>query len=152
MALLKCPECNNNVSDKAEACPHCGYPIQQICKKYTVINGVKFDVTDITKKILDAKTIEDLEPIQKYIRSNFNISPIKFIKPVRELQDAPKAINCDILSNKNIHQNTPKCPTCQSTNIKKISATSKAKNAVLFGLIGNKRNKQFHCNSCGYEW
>lgn len=49
-------------------------------------------------------------------------------------------------------QNSPKCPTCQSTNIKKISATSKATNAVLFGLFGNKRNKQFHCNSCGYEW
>lgn len=46
----------------------------------------------------------------------------------------------------------PKCPTCQSTNIKKISATSKATNAVLFGLFGNKRSKQFHCNSCGYEW
>lgn len=45
-----------------------------------------------------------------------------------------------------------KCPTCQSTNIKKISATSKATNAVLFGLFGNKRSKQFHCNSCGYEW
>lgn len=46
----------------------------------------------------------------------------------------------------------PKCPTCQSTNIQKISATSKVTNAALFGLFGNKRNKQFHCNSCGYEW
>lgn len=27
MALLKCPECNNDVSDKALTCPHCGYPI-----------------------------------------------------------------------------------------------------------------------------
>ena len=27
MALLKCPECNHNVSDKAAACPHCGYPM-----------------------------------------------------------------------------------------------------------------------------
>lgn len=25
--LIKCPECNNQVSDKALACPHCGYPI-----------------------------------------------------------------------------------------------------------------------------
>lgn len=48
--------------------------------------------------------------------------------------------------------NKPKCPTCQSTNIRKISATSKLTNVVLFGLFGNKRNKQFHCNSCGYEW
>ena len=27
MALIKCPECGNNVSDMAEMCPHCGHPI-----------------------------------------------------------------------------------------------------------------------------
>jgi integrase/DNA-directed RNA polymerase subunit RPC12/RpoP len=29
MALTKCPECTHEVSDKALACPHCGYPITQ---------------------------------------------------------------------------------------------------------------------------
>lgn len=56
------------------------------------------------------------------------------------------------IDSRETHQNIPKCPTCQSTNIKKISATSKATNAMLFGLFGNKRKKQFHCNNCGYEW
>lgn len=27
MALIKCPECEKEVSDKAEICPHCGYPL-----------------------------------------------------------------------------------------------------------------------------
>ena len=27
MALIKCPECNNDVSTEAISCPHCGYPI-----------------------------------------------------------------------------------------------------------------------------
>lgn len=27
MALIKCPECGNNVSDTAKSCPHCGYVI-----------------------------------------------------------------------------------------------------------------------------
>ncbi len=27
MALIKCPECGKAVSDKAEACPNCGYPV-----------------------------------------------------------------------------------------------------------------------------
>ena len=26
--LMKCPECELNVSDKALSCPHCGYPLQ----------------------------------------------------------------------------------------------------------------------------
>ena len=28
MALMKCPECELQVSDKALSCPHCGYPLQ----------------------------------------------------------------------------------------------------------------------------
>lgn len=27
MSLLKCPECQHDVSDKAAFCPHCGYPV-----------------------------------------------------------------------------------------------------------------------------
>ena len=27
MALIKCPECQVPVSDKAITCPHCGYPL-----------------------------------------------------------------------------------------------------------------------------
>ena len=49
-------------------------------------------------------------------------------------------------------QNKPKCPTCSSTNLKKISTVSKAVNTAMFGLLGTKRNKTFHCNNCGYEW
>ncbi len=48
--------------------------------------------------------------------------------------------------------NKPKCPTCQSTNLKKISATSKVMNTAMFGIFGTKRHKTFHCNNCGYEW
>ena len=29
MALVKCPECGNQVSDRASACPKCGYPFRQ---------------------------------------------------------------------------------------------------------------------------
>lgn len=30
MALIKCPECGADVSDKAMSCPKCGYPINKI--------------------------------------------------------------------------------------------------------------------------
>ena len=29
MALIKCPECDKKVSDKAESCPHCGYELKK---------------------------------------------------------------------------------------------------------------------------
>jgi preprotein translocase subunit YajC len=33
MALMRCPECRNDVSDKAGACPKCGHPIELAKKK-----------------------------------------------------------------------------------------------------------------------
>ena len=29
MALIKCPECGNKISDQAESCPKCGYEMKQ---------------------------------------------------------------------------------------------------------------------------
>ena len=29
MALINCPECSKDVSDKAESCPNCAYPIMK---------------------------------------------------------------------------------------------------------------------------
>lgn len=40
------------------------------------------------------------------------------------------------------------CPYCHSTNTIKISATSKVLNTALFGILGTKRYKQWHCNDC----
>lgn len=33
MALIQCPECGKEVSDKARKCPHCGYPLEELEKK-----------------------------------------------------------------------------------------------------------------------
>ena len=30
MAMIKCPECGNQVSDKAKACIHCGCPLSEV--------------------------------------------------------------------------------------------------------------------------
>lgn len=35
--LLSCPECGKSVSDKALACPGCGYPVEEMRKKNMLI-------------------------------------------------------------------------------------------------------------------
>ena len=45
--------------------------------------------------------------------------------------------------------NIPKCPTCGSTNIKKISGLSKVGSVAVWGLLSRKVHKQWHCNNCG---
>lgn len=47
---------------------------------------------------------------------------------------------------------TPKCPTCQSTNIRKMSGVERGASIATFGLFSKKINKTFKCNNCGYTW
>lgn len=51
-----------------------------------------------------------------------------------------------------MEQNRPHCPTCQSTNVHKISGLSKAGSVAVWGIFSQKVKKQFHCDNCGYEW
>ena len=44
--------------------------------------------------------------------------------------------------------NQPKCPICDSTNVKKISAASKILGAGMFGLFSKTARSQFECKSC----
>lgn len=37
MGLIKCPECGNEISDKAQSCPKCGYPLSE--QKKDMIEG-----------------------------------------------------------------------------------------------------------------
>ena len=44
MALIKCPECGIDVSDKADKCPKCGYPLIEKKDDLQVKNNTKPDV------------------------------------------------------------------------------------------------------------
>ena len=46
----------------------------------------------------------------------------------------------------------PKCPTCGSYDIEKISVTSKAISGAALGVYSNNIRKTFHCKKCGYKW
>ena len=58
----------------------------------------------------------------------------------------------NIFEKKESSKNIPKCPTCGSTDINKISAVSKVAGAATFGLFSKTARSQFKCNNCGYKW
>jgi len=43
MALISCPECGKEISDKAQACPNCGTPIKKDGKKFCKHCGESID-------------------------------------------------------------------------------------------------------------
>ena len=46
----------------------------------------------------------------------------------------------------------PKCPTCGSPDVEKISLTSKVVGGALFRLFSSNVRKTMHCKNCGYKW
>lgn len=48
--------------------------------------------------------------------------------------------------------NKPKCPTCGSTNIQKISASAKLGGAIMFGIFSKTAKSQWECRNCGSKW
>ena len=48
--------------------------------------------------------------------------------------------------------NTPKCPTCGSTNIEKIGGLERASSVYMFGIFSKKINKSFKCCNCKFTW
>lgn len=48
--------------------------------------------------------------------------------------------------------NLPKCPTCGSTNIRKIKTGERTASIIGFGIFSRKANKTWKCENCGYLW
>lgn len=153
--LIKCPECNKEISDKAEMCPNCGYKLP---KPEPIINGV------YCPSCLDCgiKTKIEFCPYCK-IRYKDSITGTcdevdNYTQNHPELKDAPefsqeaydKRVNYVPYNYPTM--NTPKCPTCGSTDLSKVSSISKAGSVLMFGLLSQKVKKTWHCNNCKYEW
>lgn len=190
MALVFCPECNKKISEHAETCPDCGFPIKNFIKEN--------NFTDFSKAFICPKCAEsyeeDIFPFQfkceychtllvqtdidrKELRSlgilkineeKYRNKTVSLAKQFGENQfdetiykSRLKKLNQDFEKSKNkpysfekprINQNRPKCPTCQSTKIRKISATRRAVGALGFGLLSKTAKSQFECMNCGYKW
>lgn len=56
MALIKCPECEMQVSDKAKICIHCGYPLEEM--KLSLSEEIVEDKKEITCPYCDSKDID----------------------------------------------------------------------------------------------
>lgn len=48
--------------------------------------------------------------------------------------------------------NQPKCPTCGSANIHKISTGKRAASILGFGILSNNIGKTYECLDCKYKW
>lgn len=146
-----CPNCNHNFSMEFDTCVYCGTPLIEQEKLNEADDSSTKNISAMTdQEILD--TYKDYK--ERLIQQGVVKNDADFIRGIRQNNYDKRILQMgyEIAKTKHNEGNVPKCPTCGSTHVYKISTTAKAANIVLFGVFGTKRYKTFHCDNCGYEW
>ncbi len=154
MSLIICSECGKEISDKATMCIHCGCPIKKdenlhtskkfvyMCMSTSCLSNPFKEFDQFKEGIQICPDCgKQLEYYETEIIDNNSNLVIK--RSAEEFQEN---------TNNTQFLNIPKCPTCSSTNVKKISSISKVAGAVTFGIFSKTAKSQYKCNSCGYKW
>ena len=166
MALIKCPECGKEISDKSHQCIHCGYPLEEL---------------GVTTPSAPPKSASGLYSV---ILDNCSESKVRAIKVIREIT------GCSLAEAKNLADTCPsvvkegvslveaqeiqdkfamvtaktsiietdkrtvvklqspiRCPKCGSTQI----STGKRGYSLVTGFIGSGKTVN-RCGHCGYKW
>lgn len=161
MALIVCPECGKEISDKSEVCIHCGYPLMNMINTKCNINGIIYDFKEELPIALLEKTEDYISAIGK-IRKKTSLNLVDgsdLVDIIREIKAIPETFTPKYpLEDReklygNSKEKSVECPYCHSKDTKKISNLSKAGSIALFGVFAlGKTGKQFHCNHCGADF
>ena len=84
--------------------------------------------------------------------SKCNVQLIKLSTENKRLDKQVEEIRKQTQESHSSQQNIPKCPTCGSTNICKISTSKKALGFVTVGIFSSNFGKTMECKQCGYKW
>lgn len=121
------------LKDDCYSCPICGGNLEDtIISKddYKIIDSISDDV-QFLEAMIDLKKKDPIEYQLKMSQFKANL------KQQEQVQES------------RVEENTIHCPYCNSTNVKKITTTSKAVHTAIFGIFSMGRNsKQWHCNDC----
>ncbi len=168
MTKYVCPVCGNRnrSGDRFPICDFCGCE-DVITLTDDEISEIQNDIRKLPEKAQQKYLTEEpksdfykmgimtTEYIrQKYVFNDPRFSKSKFNererKEEKDYQEFKEQSKRDVAAY--YGHPTITCPTCGSTNTKKISGLSKAASVGLFGIFSQKVKHQFHCNNCGYEW
>lgn len=177
MALIECPECGGKVSDKAPACIHCGYPLQeskkeevqqiQYCPYCGRINSIESTFCGYCgKSFVKGEGRNDLVPVSSDTEvidimdykndldlptDMVRLQQAQIIQQQRQLDEQRRQFDAQA-----------KCPKCGSTSLsggKQGFGVGKAvAGAVLLGGVGllaggiGANKTVITCMNCGYKF
>ena len=141
------PAYMDNNGDKK--CLFCGTQNSEIESKY--------DSSYYDKKSIErcGSTVHDLTILREeevFLNPEFNRELFN------KLQEKNSEVFRDPSTYEHVHEylrtqsHLPTCPTCHSTNVKKISFAKGYLHWRAFGLFSKTARSQYHCQNCDYKW
>lgn len=104
----------------------------------------------ISKKDRDNEWTQQMR--EKYVINSHVFDKDLYEARLQEEQAERDKMDASRQAARRAEANKPKCPTCGSTNVEKISTTSKVVGGALFGLFSSNVRNTMRCNNCGYKW
>lgn len=122
MALIKCPECGRNISDKANACPSCGCP-----KDYFSSAAHKEPQIDQQQEFFSCYKCGRNLPVGidecPFCYYKYKIKHIESNKKINEsVKDEQNLITNYLFKKKKHKKGTIYCPACNSINVEFIGS------------------------------
>lgn len=173
MAIIKCPECGEKISDKAPACIHCGFPLSLLKQeerkespleirpssklseeKQMCINcGSRVSVSYSQCPNCGLNFLTGDVPVKKSKAAEAN--PMEDTHLIdcpgcgRKVSEKAKVCPfCGEPIDTNVY-----CPKCGSSNTKVITGASKVTSVVLWGpFAAHKVLSKYICKECGHKF
>lgn len=151
MALINCPECNKEVSDKAEVCIHCGYPMQIDSYKLIITGYQDTDTYAVTSLVeIYDKTYDEGFEIVKNLPYEIIIENDKEVIISHAIRLKKRFFDLEIVDNygkvidfsNETTLNKINCPKCGSTQIQAVPR----KWSIMTGILTNKVDRV--CLNC----
>lgn len=123
-------------------CDVCSSPVYEVPRKY--IDNFRWRDGDGKQALLE----EVIKPSPEFDPYLFEHRDEILARENMKL-NAALAHGASILEEKS---RVPKCPTCGSTNVRKMGGVERGASIAAFGIFSKKINKTFKCVNCGYTW
>lgn len=175
MALISCPECGKEISNRAKCCIYCGFPLDELQNKSSQtavvdsinrtsnickIDGIEYDLTEVKNdlfslpegKLTNQTDKDKLHIILKKMVHSINgfsiFAAIMLASQIRETKTIPSTFNADQYAAKfKEDDGLVHCPRCNSTNV----VTGQRGYSIIWGFAGSNRTMN-RCAKCGHKW
>lgn len=154
---MKCYVCftcafSTIIKDRFEKCPVCNNDLSELTgrDRKEFLNLRKEDRV----VWVENKTNQLITDELKLKKTTYILGKKQELQSSTEIQNM-SSFNAAMAHGKSIieeQSRVPKCPTCQSTNIRRMSELERGASILVFGIFSKKINKTFKCNNCGYTW